>query len=119
MVVAEQRFIIGRIAIVSSPARRDDQGRLTIASTSMIPTWGWLMIGVPPMAPKPPGFVIVNVPPCTSSGTELLRAGALGEILDRPRDAEQVLLLGVADHGDDEALAVVEGDGDAEVDGAA
>ena len=29
---------------------------------------GWLMIGVPWNVPKLPGFVIVNVPPWTSSG---------------------------------------------------
>ena len=29
---------------------------------------GWLMIGVPWNVPNPPGFVIVNVPPWTSSG---------------------------------------------------
>ena len=31
-------------------------------------TCGWLMIGVPMIAPQPPGFVIVKVPPWTSSG---------------------------------------------------
>jgi hypothetical protein len=33
-----------------------------------MPDCGWLMIGVPWNVPEPPGFVIVNVPPCTSSG---------------------------------------------------
>jgi len=30
---------------------------------------GWLITGVPWNVPYPPGFVIVNVPPATSSGT--------------------------------------------------
>jgi hypothetical protein len=33
-----------------------------------MPACGWLMIGVPWNVPNPPGFVMVNVPPCTSSG---------------------------------------------------
>ncbi len=35
-------------------------------------TCGWLMIGVPNRLPKTPGFVIVKVPPCTSSTLSFL-----------------------------------------------
>ena len=37
-----------------------------------MPTWGWLMIGVPKRLPKTPGFVIVKVPPWTSSTLSFL-----------------------------------------------
>ena len=47
---------------------------------------------------------------------QLLRARALGEVGDRARDAEQVEVLRVLDHRDDQALAVLERDRDAEVD---
>ena len=63
---------IGRIAIASSPSSSvTTTGRLTIASTSRIATCGWLMTGVAMIEPNWPGFVIVNVPPRTSSGVEL------------------------------------------------
>ena len=47
-------------------------------------------------------------------GSELLAAGALGDIDDGARDAEEVLLLGLLDDRDDEAP--VQRDGDADVD---
>ena len=47
---------------------------------------------------------------------QLLRAPALGEIGQRARQPEQVELLGVVDDRHDEILAVVDRDGDAEVD---
>src|SRR5207244_9391204 len=62
------RFMIGRIAITSSPnSSCTTHGRFTTAYVPRIAACGWLMIGVPWNVPKPPGFVIVNVPPCTSS----------------------------------------------------
>ena len=48
-------------------------GRLTTASVSRIATCGWLITGVAMIEPAPPGLVIVNVPPRTSSGVELRR----------------------------------------------
>ena len=72
------------------------------------------MIGMPNSAPNTPGLVIVNVPPCTSSGLSCLAARAVGEVGDRAAQAEQVLLVGVLDHRHDQAP--VERDRDAEVD---
>ena len=46
--------------------------------------------------------------------SELLVAGAVGQVDDGARDAEEVLLLGLLDDGDDQAP--VERDGDADVD---
>ena len=47
-------------------------------------------------------------------GSELLVAGAVGDVDDGARDAEEVLLFGLLDDGNDEAP--VERDGDADVD---
>ena len=47
-------------------------------------------------------------------GGELLVAGAVGEVDDGARDAEEVLLFGLLDDRDDEAP--LERDGDADVD---
>ena len=74
------------------------------------------MIGVPWKVPKPPGFVIVKVPPWTSSGSSFFVRARVGEVGDRARHAEQVEVLRVLDHGHDQALAVLERDRDAEVD---
>jgi hypothetical protein len=41
---------------------------LTTASVSRIATCGWLITGVAMIDPAPPGLVIVNEPPRTSSG---------------------------------------------------
>src|SRR5262245_21371066 len=63
------RFINGRIAITSLPSSSwTTHGRLTSAYVPRMADCGWLMIGVPWNVPKLPGFVIVNVPPWTSSG---------------------------------------------------
>ena len=43
---------------------------------------GWLMMGMPNFAPKMPGFVMVNVPPCDFFRLEFLGAGAFAEIGD-------------------------------------
>ena len=61
-----------------------------------------------------PGLVIVNVPPCTSSGLSFFERARAGEIVDRAAEPEQVLLVGVANHRDDQAI--LERDGDPEVD---
>ena len=61
--------MIGRIAITSEPISSwMTHGRFTSAYVPRIADCGWLMIGVPWNVPKLPGFVIVNVPPWTSSG---------------------------------------------------
>ena len=60
-----------------------------------------------------PGLVIVNVPPWTSSGESfLVRARSPRSLIDAG-EAEDVLLVGVLDDGDDQAP--VEGHGDADV----
>ena len=62
-------IVMGRIAMLSLPSSSViTTARLTTASMSRIATCGWLMIGVAATAPNWPGFVIVNVPPRTSSG---------------------------------------------------
>ena len=66
--------------------------------------------------PKLPGFVIVNVPPCDVVGEQPLRPRALGDVGDRARHAEQVEALGVLHDRDDQALAALERDREAEVD---
>src|SRR5439155_7930058 len=67
------RFMIGRIAITSLPSSScTTHGRLTTAYVPRIPACGWLITGVPWNVPKLPGFVIVNVPPWTSSGVRRL-----------------------------------------------
>ena len=65
--------------------------------------------------PNGPGFVIVNVPPSTSSGISCLVARALGEVVHLARDEPEALAVGVADHRGDEAFEV-EVDGDRQVD---
>ena len=81
-----------------------------------MPACGWLITGVPWKVPYPPGFVIVNVPPVDVVGRQLLVAGALRDVGDRLRHAEQVERLGVLDDRHDQALAVGELDREAEVD---
>ena len=49
-----------------------------------------------------PGLVIVNVPPCTSSGFSCLVARAMRQVLNRPAEPEQVALVRVADDRHDE-----------------
>ena len=60
--------------------------------------------------------MIVNEPPDTSSGRQLLVAGAPRDVRDRLRHAEQVERLRVLHDRDDQALAVGELDREAEVD---
>jgi hypothetical protein len=90
-------------------------GSFTTLPTPRIATCGWLMTGVAKMLPKLPKLVIENVPPCTSSGLQLARAGARGQVgTMEPLQAHHVLLVGVADHRDDQA--VLERHGHAEID---
>ena len=72
-------------------------GRLTTASTSRIATCGWLMTGVAMSVPNWPGFVIVNVPPRTSSGTSSPARARAREVADPPRQALGAEVLRVAD----------------------
>ena len=78
-------------------------GRFSMVPTPRMPTCGWLMMGVPNRLPKTPGFVMVKVPPCTSSTFSFLPARALGQVVHGPGQAQDVLLVGVADHRHDEA----------------
>ena len=73
------------------------------------------MIGVPWNVPKLPGFVIVNVPPWTSSGSSFF-VRARWRYPGSRVPAGEVQVLRVVDDGDDEALALVECHGDAEID---
>ena len=43
-------------------------GFFDIEPIARIPTWGWLIIGIPVRVSKTPTFVIVYVPSTTSSG---------------------------------------------------
>ena len=58
--------------------------------------------------------MIVNVPPCTSSGFSFFDRARVREILDRAAQPEQILLVGVPDHRHDQPL--IERHRDAEVD---
>ena len=78
-----------------------------------MPTCGWLMIGVSNSAPRLPVLVSVNVPPDSSSGRDLVVAGALGEVGDLAGEAAEVEVAGVVDHRHQQAALGV--DGDAEV----
>src|SRR3954463_502808 len=117
-------IVMGRIAMLSLPsASVMTTGRLTTASRSRIATCGWLMIGVAASAPYWPGFVIVNVPPRTSSGcSSRSRArrgrgagGGAGGVADAAAEPLVGEVLRVADDRHDEPV-VGERDGDAEVD---
>ena len=72
------------------------------------------MIGSPTSVPNTPGLVIVKVPFCTSSGDSFLERARSARSLMAARGAEQVELVGAADHRHDEPP--VERHRDAEVD---
>ena len=80
-----------------------------------IATWGWLMIGSVSAVPNGPMFVIVNVPPTTSSGPSCLLFARVARSRISRAIEPQALAVGVADHRRDQALEV-EVDRDAEVD---
>ena len=90
-------------------------GRLTIASRSRIATCGWLMIGVAMIEPYCPGFVIVNVPPRTSSGVSSPARARLARSLMRAGQPLDGQLVRVADDRDDQPV-LAERHGDPEVD---
>ena len=78
------------------------------------------MIGVSNSAPRLPVLVSVKVPPPSSSGRDLVRAGPLGQVGDLARDPAEAEVAGVVDdrhqqpalgvHRDAEVLGVVVGD---------
>ena len=72
------------------------------------------MIGVPMSEPNTPGFVIVNVAVLHFARIEPLGARAVGEVVERSREAGERQVVGVLDDGNDEPP--VERDGDADVD---
>ena len=72
------------------------------------------MIGMPNCAPNCPGFVMVKVPSCTSSGLSCLDLARVGEVGDRATQIEHVHLVGVLDDRHDQAG--IERDRDPEVD---
>ena len=76
-------------------------GRRLIPSVERIATCGWLMIGAVMNVPNGPGFVIVNVPPATSSADSFREQAPVGEVGHGAGDSPQRLALGVADDGDD------------------
>ena len=59
-----ERYTMCRMAMASSLTT----GRFSTASNARIAVCGWLMIGTLMIEPNGPGFVMVNVPPWTSSG---------------------------------------------------
>ena len=74
------------------------------------------MTGVANTLPKLPKFVIENVPPATSSGFNCReRARAARSTIERCKP-DDVLLVGVANHRNDQAGAAIERDGDSEID---
>ena len=89
-------MVIGRIAIASVPSSPvTTTGRLTIASRSRIATCGWLMTGVAMIEPNCPGFVIVNVPPRTSSGASARARARFATSRMRAAEALDAEVLGV------------------------
>src|SRR5207302_603509 len=62
------RYTMCRMAMASSITT----GRFSTASNARMAQFGWLMIGTLMIEPNGPGFVMVNVEPCTSSGFNLL-----------------------------------------------
>ena len=54
------------------------------------------MIGVPISEPNTPGFVIVNVPSCTSRGSRRFDARAIRQVVERARQAGEREVVGVA-----------------------
>ena len=56
-------------------------GRFSIASNARIAHCGRLMMGTLMIEPNGPGLVIVNVPPCTSSGMSFLDRARLATSL--------------------------------------
>ena len=77
-------------------------------------TCGWLMIGVPISEPNTPGFVIVNVPSCTSRGSSrFARARFARSLSVRVRPVSERLSAFLMT-GNDESP--VERDRDADVD---
>ena len=70
------------------------------------------MIGVKVSMPNAPRLVIVNVPPCISSGRMPPLAGASGQV-PRPRDdLAQPEPRRAPDHGDEQPLLRIHGDPD-------
>ena len=70
---AETLNLLGMAKAISDVAKRAREKQLTpddVAGGTFTITnpGGWLITGVPWNVPYPPGFVIVNVPPATSSG---------------------------------------------------
>ena len=62
--------------------------RFSIVPTPRIATCGWLITGRPNCAPTLPGLVMVNVPPCTSSGFSFFaraRSATSAIARDKPR----------------------------------
>ena len=72
------------------------------------------MIGIPNSDPNTPGFVIVNVPPSTSSGLSCLARARAARSADRPAQTQDIQLVGAFDHRNDEPL--LQRDGDPEID---
>ena len=90
-------------------------GTFSTAPTPRIATCGWLMIGVPNRLPKLPKLVMENVPPVHLVRLELPGAGARGEIDDRALQPDDVLLVRVANHGNDQAALERHGDPDVDL----
>ena len=66
-------------------------------------TCGLFTIGVKCPPPMPPWFEMVKVPPFSSSSRHLALARFPGQVLQLPRQLEQVLLIRVADDRHDQA----------------
>ena len=78
-------------------------GRFSMVPTPRIATCGWLMIGVPKRLPNDAGVGDREGAALDLVDLELLGARALGQVVHRAGEAEDVLLVGVVDHGHDQA----------------
>ena len=90
-------------------------GTVRVRPTSRIATCGGLMIGVEYVPPTEPRLLIVNVPPCSRSRSNLPSRTVVGQLVDLGGDLRDALAIGIAQHGHDQAALGVDGDADVDV----
>ena len=73
------------------------------------------MIGVEYVPPTAPRLLIVNVPPCMSSRSNLPSRTVVGQLFQLGGDLRDALAIGVAQHGHHEAALGVDRDADVDV----
>ncbi len=97
-----------RMAIASSITT----GRFSIAPRPRMATLGWLITGKTEQPAENAGVGDRKRALGDFLRLELFRSGAHGEIVQRARQSQEILLLGVLDHRDDQAPIQRHGDAD-------